>query len=78
MNLNTIDLDTELGMRVAVQWTTQTINRLNEGGTWIVPRSGTLIKIEHSKKTATFLTSLIPEPSIERVFGVMGWKVKHD
>jgi hypothetical protein len=70
------DLDTEEGMRHCVQWTQGIVNLLKDGGTWAVPRSGTVIKISKATKTVTIVTQDVPDPSIERVFIKMGWSIE--
>ena len=73
MNYN---LDTDEGMANAVQWTTEHFAKLKDGGVWIVPRSGTLVRVNHTDKTATLHTGAMPDPSIKRVIKAMGWTVK--
>jgi len=68
------DLDTKEGMAHAVQWTTEHFANLKDGGVWIVPRSGTLVRVRHADKTAT-IHSATPDPSIKRVIRAMGWTV---
>lgn len=69
------DLDTDEGMANAVQWTREHFDKLTDGGIWIVPRSGTLVLVNHADKTAT-IHNTTPDPSIERVIKAMGWTVK--
>ena len=40
------DLDTKQGMVNAITWTKKLIAQLNDGGTWIVPRSGTMVTLD--------------------------------
>lgn len=68
------DIDTDEGMANAVQWTTEHFARLKDGGVWMVPRSGTLVRVRHATKTAT-LHNTTPDPSIARVIKAMGWTV---
>ena len=70
------DLDTKQGMANAVLWTRSLFERLNDGGTWAVPRSGTIITINHTNKTATIKVGHRPDPSLKRVIEAMGWTVK--
>ena len=71
MNYN---LDTTQGMVQAIQWTKKLIESLNDGGVWMVPRSGTMVRVDKKTQTAT-LTSVHPDPSITKVLTAMGWKV---
>lgn len=76
MNLN---IDTTDGMANAVAWQERHVALLGQGGRWIVPRSGTVYEIDHANKTARRCFGFRPEPTIERVFEAMGWKVvDHD
>lgn len=68
------DINTTAGMVQAIQWTKQLFATLNDGGVWIVPRSGTMVRVDKKTQTAT-LTSVHPDPSITRVLTAMGWKV---
>ncbi len=72
--MNDFDLDTKQGMVNAIMWTKQLISTLKDGGTWVVPRSGTLVRVDKKTQTAT-LTSAVPDPSITKVLTAMGWKV---
>lgn len=68
------DLDTEEGMNNAKKWTMALLSRLNDGGTWAVPRSGTLVRIDRASNTCR-VVGLIPDPSIERVLLALGYTV---
>jgi len=72
MNYN---LDTKAGMANAVKWTTEHFAKLKDGGMWMVPRSGTLVQVNHTTKTATLHAGVMPDPSIRRVIKAMGWTV---
>ena len=68
------DLDTEEGMKNAVVWTQNLLSQIRDGGTWMVPRSGTVITVDHTKNRI-FLTGLLPDPSITRVLVAAGYTV---
>ena len=68
------DLDTEEGMKNAVAWTTRLLDHVADGGTWAVPRSGTLIRIDKRNRLCT-VVGLIPDPSIARVLNAAGFRV---
>ena len=70
-----MNIATSEGMRQAIAWQTGQVNLIKEGGAWIVPRSGTVIKIYGSKKIAVFVTGIYLEPDIVKVFKAMGWVV---
>lgn len=71
----TMDISTPQGMAAAVAWQKNHVSMIKDGGAWVVPRSGNVIKVEHSKRTATFVVSPVEEPDIVRVFEAMGWRV---
>lgn len=68
-----MDIATPEGLAQAVAWQTTWVNRVSEGGVWMVPRSLTIIKIYHSTKTAVFVGGTHLEPDIVKVFKAMGW-----
>ena len=69
------DLDTVGGMNRAVEWTRELFERLKTGGIWMVPRSGTLVRIDHEKRTAHITEGHTPDPSLVKVIKAMGWAV---
>ena len=69
------DLDTEEGMANAVAWTAQTLALINDGGVWLVPRSGMRVMVRHADKAVTIYAGHTPDPSIPRVIKAMGWEV---
>lgn len=70
------DLDTEEGMKNAVTWTNNCMALLRNGGTWIVPRSGTVVT--RIDKTHCRVREFIPDPSIKRVLVAAGYNVSSD
>ena len=76
--MDNFDLDTVGGMNRAVEWTRNTFEHIKEGGAWVVPRSGTIIRVSHEKRVATINSGFAPDPSIERVIRAMGWRVEHE
>ena len=70
------DLDTEEGMRNAVTWTKNALATLNDGGTWIVPRSGTVVTRVDEQHIR--VREFIPDPSIKRVLLAAGYIVNSD
>lgn len=69
------DLDTEDGMNNAKAWTAQTLALINDGGVWLVPRSGTRVTVHHADKAVTIYAGHSPDPSITRVIKALGWTV---
>ena len=67
------DLDTKEGMTNAIKWTTNAMALLRNGGTWIVPRSGTVVtKLDDSHCR---VREFVPDPSIKRVLIAAGYTV---
>lgn len=69
------DLDTKEGMNNAVIWTRNMFSLIKDGGTWMVPRSMTMVRINHTDKVATLIVGFAPDPSLKRVIEAMGWTV---
>lgn len=56
-------------------WLANLINTLNEGGSWAIPRSGTICTLNHGTKTVSMSTDR--EQLTEYYFKRLGWKVTH-
>lgn len=69
------DLDTTEGMNNAVTWTRQLFSTVKDDGVWVVPRSMTMVRINHTDKVATLIVGFAPDPSLRRVIEAMGWTV---
>lgn len=69
------DLDTKQGMDNAVRWTEKLFDVMNDGATWAVPRSSTLVTINKDTKTATVTQGFAPEQGLLQVIRAMGWTV---
>lgn len=69
------NLDTTQGMNNAVTWTRNMFSTIKDGGTWMVPRSMTMVRINHTDKVATIIVGFAPDPSLKRVINAMGWAV---
>lgn len=54
------------GMKAAVEWTTGMISHITDGGVWVVPRTMSIYKVHHSRKTLTRVVGC--DTSVERVF----------
>jgi hypothetical protein len=74
MNIN-MNISTEEGMKAATQWQQDLIDSVKDGGSWVVPRSGTTITFDKGTRTAVFISKGIPEPDIKKVLERMGWAV---
>ena len=83
--MNEYNIDTQDGMRRAVEWQTNMCDLLGEGGKWGVPVTGEIYTVYKSKKLATVEGIEMLEDSeyaqensrrIRQVFEAMGWKVE--
>jgi hypothetical protein len=71
------DLDTEEGMANAKAWTQDMIDRLSNSGSWVVPRSGTVVSFDkHGKKCR--VCSVIKDESVARVLRELGYEVSEE
>jgi hypothetical protein len=68
------DINTEQGMANSVRWTERTMRRLNDGGTWVIPRSGTVVtKVSGKGKTCHYKEGFASDLTIPRVLKAAGW-----
>lgn len=70
------DLNTKQGLQNSVNWLNDHLSNINEGGTWLIPRSGNAYTIKHSTKTVVHIAELFPDPYLDKVFIAAGWKVQ--
>lgn len=75
MNDAAYDLDTKDGMNNAITWTRNMFETIKDGGAWMVSRSMTMVRVNHTDKVATIIVGLVPDPSLRRVIEAMGWTV---
>lgn len=71
------DIDTEEGMKNAVRWTQTTLDNIKDGGKWVIPRSATVVTVDHVNRKVYILAGHTPEPDTERVIKAMGWEVTY-
>jgi hypothetical protein len=69
------DLNTVGGMNRAVEWTRNLFERLNDGGVWLVPRSGTVVRVFKSERRVIITNGPVPDAAIADVIKSMGWTV---
>jgi hypothetical protein len=69
------DLNTVGGMNRAVEWTRALFERLNDGGVWLVPRSGTVVRVFKSERRVIITNGPVPDAAIADVIKSMGWTV---
>lgn len=69
------DINTKDGMANAVAWTENLFKMMSEGGSWLVPRSMTIVKVYPLKQEVEVTRGHALDKSIEKVIKAMGWKV---
>ena len=70
------DLDTPEGVENSKNWTAAHLARLKDGETWIVPRSGAVVTINHTTKTASVMHGPRGiEYDVVRVLEALGYEV---
>lgn len=72
-----MNIDTKEGMKAAVEWTENHIAKIADGGAWVIPRSGTIVRVYHSARHAIITPGFIGDESIARVIEAMGWTVAY-
>lgn len=72
-----MDITRPQGMAEAKAWTQNLIDNINDGGVWMVPRSGTIIKFDKVNKKALVTHQLMPDISIEMILEALGWEITY-
>lgn len=75
MNLD-YDLNSPEGLDRSKVWLNAHLKLITQGGTWVVPRSMSIITCDHENKRATVRFSMMPDPSLGVVFKAIGWEYK--
>ena len=75
MDNRNYDLNTFDGMANSKAWLMSTLDTIKDGGSWLVPRSCTVIKINKQDRLATVVAQMMPDPSLAVVFEAIGWSV---
>ena len=70
------DLKTEEGMANAKAWTEKVLTTLTDGGSWIVPRSLTVVIAYPSRKAVQIQDGVVPDDSIRDVIRALGWEIE--
>jgi len=72
-----MDITRPQGMAEAKAWTQKLIDNVKDGGVWMVPRSGTIIKFDKVNKKALVTHQLMPDISIEMILEALGWEITY-
>ena len=68
------NINTTSGMRNAVEWVNLTMRKLHDGGTWVIPRSGTTVTVvKGNLKTCIYKEGFASDLTIPRVLKAAGW-----
>lgn len=70
------DVNTPEGLANSVRWTQAMFSQIKDGGAWMIPRSGTIVRVSHKDKTVSITAGTQPEASLRRVIKAMGWSIK--
>lgn len=69
-----MNLDTTQGMNDAINWTNNTLQMLNIGGSWIIPRSGVIVT-RTGEKSCKLAKGFSEDEAILRVLKAGKWDV---
>ena len=72
------DINTIEGLRNSVEWTQRMFSMIRDGGTWAIPRSGAIVRVDHANNTAHITLHGAAEPDVEKVIKAMGWNVTYN
>lgn len=72
------DIHTEDGRENSRQWTRCMMSCIKDGGAWLIPRSGTIVHISHSKKSVTIRRGFHAEPEVADIIAELGYSVSYD
>lgn len=68
------DINTPQGMNNAVRWSNALLNKMNDGGVWVIPRSGTVVtKVNGKAKTCHYQEGFASDLTIPKVLKAAGW-----
>ena len=68
------DINTPQGMAACVRWTNATLDKIKDGGVWVIPRSGTTVTVVSGKdKTCVYKEGFASDLTIPRVLKAAGW-----
>lgn len=71
------DINTPKGMANAVTWTRKLMGSLNDGGVWIVPRSGTMvIVLSYAARRCRVKEGFASDLVIKKVLRASGWLIE--
>ena len=67
------------GMANCVKWTNNTLNQLNDGGVWMIPRSGTqVVMLDRKARKCRIVEGFCSDLSIKKVLRAGGWLIEGD
>jgi hypothetical protein len=73
------DFNTPQGMANCVKWTRKVMESLKDGGTWVVPRSGTqVVMLDYAARKCRVVEGFASDLSIKKVLRAGGWLIEGD
>lgn len=69
------DINTEEGMKFAIEWTTGFFAQMEDGAVWVIPRSGAIYDIYPSKKVVVRIHADKPT---DLVIKEMKWEIREE
>jgi hypothetical protein len=61
-----------------LDWCQNVVDSLNDGGVWMIPRSGVAFRVDKRAQTLTLVAGDAHDPDVpetKRVFACIGWEV---
>lgn len=59
----------------AMRWTQQQMSLLADGGTWVIPRSGTMFRLESRERREVSVSDIKREEVVQDVLRALGWRI---
>ena len=73
------DINTPQGMANCVKWTRNVMESIKDGGTWIVPRSGTqVVMLDYAARKCKVVDGFASDITIKMVLRAAGWLIEGD
>jgi hypothetical protein len=69
------DLTTDAGLANAKQWTRMMMSCIKDKGSWLIPRSGTIVNINHTNKAVIIQRGFADEPEVANIIEQLGYSV---
>jgi hypothetical protein len=70
-----MNIATEAGFQQALSWTQGLLRRMADGGVWVIPRTGAVLRIDSHKELRASMYGMQEEPCVVDCMRALGWKV---